>query len=412
MVKHNQKIFAILDLGSSRTVCFIAKLSPEYRIEVIGIGSSDSNGIRAGIVTDIRAAEDTIMSAVRAAEEMADYTIDQVVISISGSKVKSHRLTIEEKVKGREISQRDIDRFINAVYERFDPDMYEVVHCIPINYNLDGETGIKDPKGMYGTTLSIDMHVITTTTTSLLNIANCLARCHLNISECVVAPYASGLACLTKDEQELGSTLIDIGGGHTSIAVFKGGHLIHTETIALGGIHITSDIAWGVSSNMAHAERIKVMYGHAMSSEWDDQEKIDIPPIGSDEDESRLVTKQDLGSILRPRVEEIVNQIKGRLESENVDQMSGGRVVLAGGGSQLAGMQEFMSYALDKHVRVSNPMMIRGLADSTKGPGYATAIGMLEFIAAKSDKMMYGINGGGRASNYAGKVAGWFKNNF
>ena len=412
MVKVTQKIFAILDLGSSRTVCFIAKLCADNTIEVIGIGSSESKGIRAGVITDIRGAEDTIMSAVRAAEEMAEVTIDKVIVSVTGSKVTSHTLSIEEKVKGHEITKRDIDKIMSEAYNSFDPEMHEVIHCIPINYCLDGETFIKDPIGMYGNILQTDLHIITTTSTSILNIANCFARCHLNISECIVSSYATGLACLTQDEKELGTTLINIGGGHTSIAVFKNGNLIHTETIPLGGIHITNDIAWGISTNMASAESIKNMYGCALNLESDSEDKIEVPSMNPDSEESHFVTKEELGRILRSRLEEIMQQIKMRLENPNIDQMSAGRIVLTGGGSQIKGMQEFASKSLNKPVRISHPISVRGLADSTKGPGYATAIGMLEFIADKYNNMMYGVSDGGATSNYVGKVAGWFKNNF
>lgn len=412
MVTSHQKTFAVLDLGTSRTSCFIARITSDRSIEIIGIGSAVSNGIRAGIVTDIRAAEDTVTSAVQAAESMAGLTLEEIAVSISGSKVKSHRLTLEERIKGREITSRDIDQIIQTAYQQFDPEMHEVIHCLPVSYNLDGETGIKDPVGMYGMQLTVDMHIVTTTSTSLMNIANCLAHCHLNISECVLAPYAAGISCLTQDERELGTTLIDMGGGHTAIAVFKAGQLVHTETIALGGMHITNDLAWGISTTTEHAERIKIQHGSAVEGKGDKYENIDVPLIGAKSDETQLVDKTRVGAILRPRVQEIFEQIKKRLEETHIDQMSGGRIVLTGGTSQLNGMQDFASHYLDKPVRIANPKFIRGMAESNKACDYAVAVGMVQCIADKYSKMLYRQDQEGKASKYVGKVTNWFKNNF
>ncbi|MCD6035979.1 MAG: ftsA [Rickettsiales bacterium] len=412
MTKHKPRLFAVLDLGSTKIACFIAQINPARQLEVIGIGHQVSQGIRAGVITDIRAAETAILSAVHAAEQMADVNIEQVYVSISGSKVASHTVSVEQQIQGREITPRDIERIIQEGYGRFSEGNQEVVHCLPVDYVLDGETGISDPRGMFGDVLTTRMHTVTTTSTSLLNITNCLARCQLDIAECIVSPYASGLACLTDDERHLGATLLDMGGGHTSISVFRDGDMIHTDSVGLGGIHVTSDIAWGLSTNLASAERIKTLYGNLIQADVDRRDMIEVPQMGEEEVESRQFSRVELGDILRPRVEEIFDLVKRRLETRGIDRRALGRIVLTGGASQLGGMKELASYMFNKQVRVAAPRPLPGLAESTKGPAFSTSVGILQYVADKTDDMTYTNPTAGLSGKTVNRMMGWIKENF
>lgn len=415
MGKAKSKLIAVLDIGSTKVVCIIARLSLDGGVEVLGVGHHSSQGVRAGIVTDIRAAENAILAAVHGAEQMAEVNVEDVVLNVSGNKVRSHHVTVDVGVQGREITDADVDHIVQQGYGKFDQELYEVVHCIPIDYILDGESGIKDPRGMFGHVLQASLHVITTTTTSLLNLANCLARCHLNIAECVVGAYASGLACLSKDEQELGTVVVDMGGGHTTIGVFYGGHIIHTDMVNVGGVHITGDIAWGLSTNLVHAERIKTMYGNVLHSASDSQQMVDVPQMGGVDDgegEVRRVSRVQLGDILRPRVEETLELIRRQLDQSGYGTISAGRLVLTGGAAQLSGVKELASHVFGKHVRVGKPVALSGLPESMGGGAFSTAIGMLQYFVLKSEQFVPEIPASHIKSSPVGRVVGWLKDNF
>jgi cell division protein FtsA len=412
MTKSKSRLFAIVDIGSTKIVCFIAQLDADAGLEVIGIGHQISQGIRAGVVTDVRAAETAILAAIHSAEQMADVNVEQVYINISGGKITSHNISVEHEIHGKEISDKDIERIVSEGYARFAEGLHEVIHCIPVDYVLDGETGISDPRGMFGNVLTTRLHVVTTPSTSLLNLTNCLARCHLDIIESIVSPYASALSCLTPDERQLGATLIDMGGGQTSIAVFRNGEMIHTDSVSIGGMHVTSDIAWAFSTSLASAERIKTLYGNVVNTDADIRERIDIPQMGEEEVENQQISRAELGQILRPRVEETLDLVRKRLLARGIDEFSSGRVVLTGGASQMAGMKELASYVFNKQVRIAAPKVLPGLAESTRGPAFATSVGILHYVAEKADDVFFSRGGAKVGTKTMGKMMGWIRENF
>ncbi len=386
-------IIAALDIGSSKVVCFIANLAADGKPEIIGIGHQLSQGIRAGIVIDVKKAESSILSAVNSAEKMAGETIDNVVINVSGSTVKSHMINVETVVSGHEITDLDVNRIIKQGYDHFNKDEIDILHCIPIDYTIDDIRGVKDPRGMYGERLSTDLHVITASSTAVRNLANCLGRCHLDIENLTASPYVSGLACLTEDEKNLGVILIDIGAGDTSISVFTAGNPVYIDSIALGGTHVTRDIAKGLSASLAFAERIKNLYGSVVMTQADEREIIDIPLLDMQSDvknieggnviEDSYISKALLISIVKPRMEEILEMVKKNLESSGFFQLSGPRVVITGGAGQLHGIKELAGQVFNKHVRIGRPVPMEGMAESTKGPAFSTCAGILIHTADK-----------------------------
>jgi cell division protein FtsA len=377
---------AVLDVGTSKIVCFIASIDSTGTISVQGIGHQLSRGIRSSSITDFSEAETSIMAAVHAAEQMASTNIDNVHVSISGHGLHSRTVTVEMSLMGEEVIDRDILDIIEQGRQNLETPDDEIIHCIPTAYAIDGVRGIVDPRHMFGKELSADLHVITAPASMVRNLSHCIGRCHLNVAEFIAAPHASALACLEEDEMELGVTLIDIGGGNTSFSVFQHGKNIFSDMIPVGGSHVTSDIAKGLSTTISHAERLKTLHGSCIASSSDDQVIISAPLLGEDVDgdEGNTMPRSMLVGIIRPRMEEIFEMIKGQLDMSGVEQYAGRRVVLTGGGSQLIGARELAARMLGKQVRLGRPRPIAGLAEAASGPAFATALGMLRHLTNKS----------------------------
>lgn len=378
---------AALDIGSSKVCCFIARPGDDGRPRVVGIGQQASRGVRSGAVVDMEAAEMAIRNAVDAAERMAEETIDQVVVNISGGHPLSATFGIDVAIAGHAVADADLRRATEP--QRVSTTMNghagagrEIVHAIATGYAIDGNRGIRDPRGMYGERLGVNMHVVTAAAGPVRNLTHCVERCHLDVGGVVISPYAAGLAALVDDETELGVTLVDMGGGTTSIAVFAEGQVLFTDVIPVGGQHVTNDIARGLSTSRANAERMKTLYGHARASEADERGTIEVPQVGEEDDgATQQVPRSLLTGIIQPRLEETFELVRARLEASAADRIAGRRVVLTGGASQLPGMRELAALVLDKQVRVGRPVNVGGLAEATHGPAYATCAGLLTYAA-------------------------------
>ncbi len=372
-------VIAALDIGSSKVCCFVARMSGDT-INVIGIGHQVAKGLRGGSVVDMEAAEAAILNAVSAAEQMAGETLRSVIVSLSAGQLASHTTAVDVEIAGHEVGDTDLRRVIDHGRQHNQRPERELIHAIPVAYTIDGSRGIRDPRGMFGTRLGVNMHMITAAPAALRNLATCIGRCHLSVDGFVVSPYAAGLAVLVEDEMDLGATVIDMGGGTTSIAVFFDGNVIHVDGVPVGGNHITNDIARGLSTPVAHAERMKTLYGSAIASPADEREVIDVPLVGEEDGtQPNHIPKSILVGIIRPRLEEIFEMVRARLEASGVDKIAGRRVVLTGGGSQLQGVRELAGLILDKQVRLGRPIRVAGLADSTGGPAFAVCAGLLQY---------------------------------
>ena len=378
-------LVAALDIGSTKVCCLIARLEKGERPRIIGIGQQASTGVKAGSIVDMEATESAVLNAVHAAEQMAGESVERVIINLSGGYPASASLGLELEINGHEINDADLRRAVDEgqelqyLHAEEDPSR-QLIHLIPVSYSIDGSRGVRDPRGMFGEQLGVNMHLITAAKGAVRNLVGCVRRCDLDVTGVVVSPYASGLASLVEDERELGVTVIDLGGGTTTIAVFFEGNVIYTDVIPIGGQHVTSDIARGLSTTIAHAERLKTLYGHAMVMAGDERDIIAVPQVGEDDDaEPQQLPRSLLIGIIQPRMEETFEMVRAHLEQGGFDRIAGRRVVLTGGGAQLQGVKELAAVILDKQVRIGRPLGFPGLAEATGGPAYATTAGLLSY---------------------------------
>lgn len=412
-------LIAALDVGSSKVCCFLARPSEDGRPRIVGIGQQASQGLRAGTVVDMEAAAYSIGKAVHAAEQMAGEQVEQVVVNLSGGNPASRSISVEIDVAGHEIGDGDVKRALEACHTldyqaQHSESGRQLIHSIPVAYALDGSRGIRDPRGMLGEKLAVDLHTLSAATGALRNLSSCIERCHLSVAGVVVSPFASGLATLVEDELELGVTLIDMGGGTTSIAVFVEGNLTFADVLPLGGGHVTNDIARGLSTPRVHAERLKTLYGHAMASPADEREMIDVPQVGEEDATSvQQLPRSLLVGIIQPRLEETLELIRNRLEASGFEKAAGRRVVLTGGACQLPGLRELAGLVLDKQVRIGRPIRARGLAEATAGPTYATCAGLLTYaIATGLNEAPTAKTERADSEGFFGRIGHWLKEHF
>jgi cell division protein FtsA len=405
-------MIAALDIGSSKVCCVIARVDDANTIRVAGVGHQSSQGVRAGTIINMDDAEAAIANAVHTAEQAAGVTIRDVVVNISGGRPTSHMASVEVAVLDQEVTEVDLRRAMVQSRTQYRINDADVIHAIPIGYSLDGNRGIRDPRGMFGDRLGVQVHLITADGGPIRNLRTCVARCHLDVDSLVVSPYASGLSCLVEDELDLGVTCIDMGGGTTTIAVFAEGNLIYADSIPVGGNHVTSDIARGLTTPLSHAERMKILYGHAMPSSTDEREMVDVPLVGEDErGQGNQVPKSLLVGIIQPRLEEIFELVRSRIEHSGIAKQAGRRVVLTGGACQMHGTRDLAQLILDKQVRVGRPGRVKGLTDVTSGPAFASVCGLLLQASRQPAELPVSSPAMVAPSNIWGRVSGWLREN-
>jgi cell division protein FtsA len=406
-------LITALDIGTTKICCFIARIGAD-KPRVLGIGHQISRGVRNGTIVDLEAAGASIVNAVHAAEEMAGETIQQVVTNLSGGFFASRIVKAEIGIAGREITDTEVHRVLEHGYMTGEPSDQHVVHSVPVGFSIDGSRGIRDPRGMFGERLGVNMHVVTASAASVRNHGSAIGRSHLDVDALVVSPYAAGLSCLVEDEISLGVTVIDMGGGTTTIGVFFDGNLIHADYVPIGGCHVTNDIARGLSTPVAHAERMKALFGSAISSSTDERETIAVPQVG-EEDEGHVnhVPKSLLVGIIAPRIEETFELVRNRLEASGFDKVAGRRVVLTGGACQLHGVREFAGLILDKQIRIGRPQRVTGLAEATGGPAFSATVGLLHFASSERAEVARSGRSPLRAPSWLfGRLGHWLRENF
>ena len=380
-------LVAALDVGTSKIACLIGRLKPRqsqdvlpqrsHSIDVLGFGHTLARGIKAGAVIDLADAEAAVRQAVDAAERSAKMQLHSVVVSVSAGRPASELFSASIDVASS-ISERDIARVLTAGSRHSTRPGRAVLHSLPIGYVLDNANGIRDPRGMLGRRFGIDMHVATTDVSVARNLMLAIERCHLDVEAMVASSYVAGLSTLADDEADLGAALIDMGAGTTTIAVFSGGRFTHSDGFALGGRHVTLDLARGLNARISDAERIKTLYGSVLSGAADERDMIAVPPVDNDEREApQFVSRANLVRIIKPRVEEILEMVRDRLASSPFASEPRGRVVLTGGASQLNGLAGLATQILGRPVRIGRPLGISGLPEQAKGPAFAAATGLL-----------------------------------
>ncbi len=400
---HRSGIVTVLDVGSSKVCCVVAKLKPcddgkllrgrSHRIHVIGIGHQKSGGVKSGVVIDLDRAEHAIRLAVDAAERMAGLTVDSLIVNMTAGRLKSESFAATINLGGHEAGEGDIKRVLAAGAKQALKAEREVVHSLPVGFSLDGERGVRDPRGMVGDALGVDMHVVTGDSAPMRNLELAINRSHLSVERMVATPYASGLAALVDDELEMGAACIDMGGGTTTISVFNEGKFIHADAIAIGGNHVTLDLAKGLSTSISAAERLKVMHGSALPGSADDRDLVSVQPIGDESDVAQQVPRAMMTRIIRARVEETLELLRERINKSGYGGLVGKRVVLTGGASQLAGLPEAARRILGRNVRIGRPLGVAGLPEAAKGPAFSVPVGLLIYpqVAAFESRPAQGM---------------------
>jgi len=380
-------VVSVLDIGSSKVCCLIAKLTPQsddgvlpgrtHSIEVLGYGYQRSRGLKSGVVIDMDQAEHAIRLAVDAAERMAGLTVESLITNVSCGRLASEIITASVGLDGDAVCDADIQRVLAAGSAHTVGEGRAVMHALPIAYALDGNRGVRDPRGMIGRRLGVDMQVVTSEIAPVRNLELSINRGHLSVETMVATPYASGLSTLVADETELGVACVDMGGGTTTISVFVEGQMVHCDAIAVGGHRVTMDIARALSTRLADAERIKTLQGSALPSQADERDLLSIPPVDADSDLPHQIPRAMLTRVILPRVEEILELVRDRLAASGFAGRVGKRIVLTGGASQLTGLSDVARRVLGRQVRIGRPLGVAGLPEAAKGPAFASAVGLL-----------------------------------
>ena len=419
-------VVTVLDVGSSKVCCIVARLKPAepsqllrgrtHKTQVIGIGHQKSHGVKSGVVVELDRAEQAIRLAVDAAERMAGLTVDSLIVNVSAGRLKSETFSATINLGGHEADESDIKRVLGAGAKQALKAEREVVHSLPTGYSLDAERGVRDPRGMVGDMLGVDMHVLTGDAAPLRNLELCINRSHLSVERMVATPYASGLAALVDDELEMGAACIDMGGGTTTISVFSEGKFIHGDAIAIGGNHVTLDMAKGLSTSLDAAEWLNVLQGWARPGCADDRDLVSIQPIGEDGEVPLQVPRSVMTRIIRARIDETLEMLRDRLNRSGYGNAVGKRVVLTGGASQLSGLPEAARRILGRNERNGRPLGVAGLPEAAKGPAFSTPVGLLIYpqMASFESHPAKGISGL-RMTGTGGKLhrmSQWLRDSF
>ncbi|HJW39834.1 MAG TPA: cell division protein FtsA [Rhizomicrobium sp.] len=397
-------LVAVLDIGSSKTVCLIGR-GESGAMRVVGAALRESQGVRAGTIVSMEHAEESIRDAVAAAENHADLRIQNVIVSVNCGQPVSVTSRAAMALDGDLVSDAHLRTLLTDGRSRCNLEGHELIQSAPTTYVVDEARGVKNPLGMFCQRIGVAMHAVAVKPSPLNNLKLAVERCHLNVVGTQFAPYASGLATLTEDEKQLGATVIDMGGGVTSIAVFLDGHLVHADVVPMGGQQVTADLARMLAAPISAAERAKTLYGAALGDMEAGADVIPLAQMGEEGDDAVIrVPRSMLTRIIQARLEEILGQVQSRLRASGFDVAAGRRAVLTGGACQLAGARELAGRVLNKQVRIGRPQSFPGLPAASLGPDYATAIGLLMAGATLPPEVLNPESG--RTAS-AGPAKGW-----
>jgi cell division protein FtsA len=404
-----EEIIVGLDIGTTKIACIIGEVTPDG-IDIIGIGSHPSTGLRKGVVINIDATINSIKKAVEEAELMAGCEVNTVYCGIAGGHIKGFNSHGIVPIKEKEVKPADLARVVDAARAVAIPMDREVIHVIPQDYVIDDQEGIKEPLGMTGVRLEAKVHIVTASVTSAQNIIKCANACGLDVADIVLEQIASSEAVLSPDEKELGVAVVDIGGGTTDIAIFSQGSLVHTAVLSLGGNHLTNDIAVGLRTPMAEAERIKQRYGCAMTSRVSPEETIEVPSVGGRP--PRVLSRQILSEIIEPRVEEIFAYVGREIINAGCEDLIASGVVITGGTTILENMPELAEEVLGLPVRRGIPRGIGGLVDVVRNPKFATGVGLVQYGHKNTEQNLFRVRDEGVYRKVAMRMRRWFAEMF
>ncbi|MGB8622417.1 MAG: cell division protein FtsA [Paracoccaceae bacterium] len=422
-------VIAILDVGSSKIACLVLRfdgpdrfrggdgvgsLAGQSGFRVIGAATTRSRGVRFGEIDAMQETERAIRTAVQAAQKMAGTRVDHVIASMAGAQPRSYGLDGMIDLVDSAVSEEDVARVLAACDVPDFGEGREVLHAHPVNFALDHRTGLNDPRGQIGNKLACDMHLLTVDTHAVQNLLYCIKRCDLELAGLASSAYVSGVSSLVEDEQELGAACIDLGGGATGVSVFIKKHMIYADSVRLGGDHITQDISKGLQVPLATAERIKTFYGGVVATGMDDREMIEIGGDSGDyEHDRRTVSRAELIGIMRPRVEEILEDVRARLDAAGFEHLPSQQIVLTGGGSQIPGLDGLASRILGQQVRLGRPLRVQGLPQAATGPAFSSAVGLCLFAAHPQDEWWdFEIPAERYPARSLKRAVRWFKDNW
>jgi len=418
-------IVAALDIGTSKIVCMIARLKPQgsqeelrrrsHAIDILGVGHTEARGMKAGAVISLAEVEQAVRHAVELAEREASVQLESVVLSVSSGRPASESYTVNVNIAGSGVTDGDVARALAAGCNHSERPGRVMLHSMPIGFALDGVRGVGEPRGMLAREFGVDMHVVTADVAAARNLMLVVERCHIEVEAMVAAPYVAGLSTMADDEVDLGAALVDFGAGTTTMAVFSSGHFTFADGFALGGHHITMDLARGLNARISDAERIKSFYGSVLAGGSDERDMITVPAIADDDREPpQFVSRASLVRIIKPRVEEILEMVRDRLAASPFASDPRARAIFTGGGSQLTGLPELAARILNRPVRIGRPLGMSGLPEAAKGPAFAVATGLLvypqtahleHFEPRRTRHLMTG-------TGYIARVGRWLRESF
>ena len=386
-------LVAVLDIGTFKVACLVLKFDPERAMareegvgsllghgdfRVIGAATTRSRGIEFGEIVVMDEAERAVRTAVQAAQKMAQVRVDNVIVTFSGGRPRSYGVHGEVEIEDGAVTEYDVGRVLaECDIPDYGAGVREAIHALPVNFTLDRRTGLSDPRGQMGTKLGVDMHLMTVGSRTIQNIMHCIRRCDLELCDLSISSYAAGLSALVEDEQELGAACIDLGAGTTGVSIFMKRQMIFADAVRIGGDHVTRDICQALHVSENVAERLKNFHGGLVATGQDDRDLIELPsPIDEVASDRRTVSRSELIGVIRPRIEEILEDVRGMLQASGFEYLSGQRIVLTGGGSQLPGLEELATRVLGRQARRGKPLRVQGLPQAATGPAFSSVVGL------------------------------------
>jgi cell division protein FtsA len=426
MPQKRTALVASLDIGTSKIACLIARLKPcapsdafrgrSHAVELIGYSQIQSRGVKGGAVVDLAECEQAVRQAVSLAERMAKVRVESVLLSVSGGRPMGQLIEAAADIRGGAVTSADVSRITSAGMRHATGEGRTVLHALPVSYSLDGVKGIRDPRGMVARQFGVDMNVVTADAAVARNLMLVVERCHINVEAMAASPYVAALSVLTDDEADLGAAVVEMGAGTTTIATYSGGRFVHASGFAVGGQHVTMDLARGLSACIADAERIKTLYGTVLTGGSDARELMSVPSAGDNErDIPQIVSRATIANIVRHRVEEIFEMVRDRLADSPFAAEPKARIVLSGGASQLTGIPDLATRILGRPVRIGRPLGFGRLPHEGKTASFAVPTGLLvypqyahlEHVEPRHTRQLRtGTDG------YFGKVGRWLREGF
>jgi cell division protein FtsA len=405
-----RQLLVALDIGTSKIVTLVAEITAEDTLNLIGMGSHPSRGLKKGVVVNIDSTVNAIQRSLEEAELMADAKIKDVLTGIAGSHIRSFNSHGMVAIKDKEVQQYDIDRVIETARAVNIPMEQQVLHILEQEFIIDGQGGVRQPLGMSGMRLEVKVHIVTGAVSAAQNIMKCVRRCGLEVTDLMLQPLASADAVLLDDERDLGVCLVDIGGGTTDLAVFTEGAIKHTSVIPIAGDQITNDIAMALRTPTKDAEDLKISHGVALRQLASTADMIEVPGVG--ERGPRELSRQTLAEVIEPRVEELYSLVQRELRSSGLEELLSSGIVITGGSALMKGMVELGEEVFHMPVRVGVPQYSAALAEVVRNPRYSTGMGLLMAGLEQVKRDRHAKMQGAGFKEVFEKMKGWFKGNF